>query len=52
MSYNYTLLNYVKKSTLNPALPLMLTSTAATPVQNGQNALRGTLLDQEKNLYY
>ena len=32
----------------NPALPLMLTSAAATPVQNGQNALSGTLLDQGK----
>ena len=28
---------------LNPALPLMLTSAAATPVQNEQNALSGTM---------
>ena len=34
------------KCIFNPALPLMLTSAAATPVQNGQNALSGTLLDQ------
>ena len=33
---------------INPALPLMLTSAAATPVQNGQNALSGTLFDQSK----
>ena len=36
---------------INPALPLMLTSAAATLVQNGQNALSGTLLDQGKTSY-
>ena len=29
-------------------LPLIMISAAATPVQNGQNALSGTLLDQWK----
>ena len=39
---------FLHRDRVNPALPLMLTSAAATPVQNGQNALSGTLLDQEK----